>query len=420
MIRLIRKRFILMISVSFFIALSLIILSINHFNYVTYVNEADDLLVAIAENKGEIPEKKNKFNNKKEDALPPDKEKHDDKIRENVFDGVYEICFFSVLYNTEGENVYVNTQYSPYVDKNTAVQFAEEVRPGNKKFDHYGDYRYYVKQSQQGTAIIFLDRAEELSKVRQFLVISVAMSVIGYLAVFIIICIISKRVIKPFVENQIKQKQFIADAGHEIKTPVTIIKADAEVLMMDMEENEWLEDIIRQTERLGRLTDDLVFLSKTDGVPILAMGDVDLSLLATETGEEFKAIAKARGISFEQEIQQGVIVKGDKRSMKRLLSVILDNAVKYSPSGEKINTCLKIQFSKAVIEVENTAPDMNVKEMSVIFDRFYRGDKSRGGDVKGYGLGLAMAKAIVESHKGKIVASLNKQRFKITVNLPIN
>ena len=263
----------------------------------------------------------------------------------------------------------------------------------------------------------------DCTKARQsfntFLFISILITVVGLITVFILMYFLSKRIIRPFVESQEKQKRFIADAGHEIKTPVTIIDADTEVLRLEMGDNEWLDDIRRQTKRMGSLTDDLVFLSRIDDNLTLTFGQVNISDIAQETLENFGSLAKIKGITIESEIEKDVIIHADKKSVERLLSVLLDNAVKYSPEQDVISASLKKQSKNILVTVENTAMNLDKKDVVRVFDRFYRADKSRNDGVKGYGLGLSMARAIVEAHKGKISASLTKSRFKISVTLPI-
>ncbi|MBQ8533700.1 MAG: HAMP domain-containing histidine kinase [Clostridia bacterium] len=416
MIRKLRARFIGMTMVTLFVVLSVIMAAINITNYLTYINSADDTLELIAENKGKIPENEgNKPGKEDKKPLPERNERPGDMSPEMP----YETRYFSVLYNNDGKKVHHNTEHIAAVDENTATEIADEVLQKEKTRGNYGNYRYLVTVSDKGTAITFLDCTKARQSFNTFLFISILITVVGLITVFILMYFLSKRIIRPFVESQEKQKRFIADAGHEIKTPVTIIDADTEVLRLEMGDNEWLDDIRRQTKRMGSLTDDLVFLSRIDDNLTLTFGQVNISDIAQETLENFGSLAKIKGITIESEIEKDVIIHADKKSVERLLSVLLDNAVKYSPEQDVISASLKKQSKNILVTVENTAMNLDKKDVVRVFDRFYRADKSRNDGVKGYGLGLSMARAIVEAHKGKISASLTKSRFKISVTLPI-
>ncbi len=409
MIRKIRTRFITMSMITLFVMLTVIMTAINLLNYMSFANSSDETLEIIAENKGRIPDGKDKGDKK---SKP---EKKEDISPETP----YETRYFSVIYNKDGKTVHYNTEHIAAVDGDAAKKYADDVLRQGEIKGSYGVYRYLVTESDKGTAVTFLDCEKALDSVRTFFVISILISLAGLLAVFVLIYFLSKRIIRPFIEGQEKQKRFIADAGHEIKTPVTIIDADAEVLRLEMGDNEWIDDIKRQTKRMGSLTDDLIFLSRIDDNPTLTLCEVDLSRTVKETIEDFGTIAKIKNIDLNFEAQENVVIRADERAVQRLMSALVDNAVKYSPENDTVTATLKTQPKTAVITIENTAPNLERSDVARIFDRFYRADKSRNNEVSGYGLGLSMAKAIVESHKGKISASLTRSRFKITVTLPI-
>ena len=224
------------------------------------------------------------------------------------------------------------------------------------------------------------------------------------------------------LESYEKQKRFITDAGHEIKTPVTIIDADAEVLAMDLGENEWLRDIQLQTKRLAALTKDLVFLSRMeeDRAPV-AIIEFPISDLAEEMVRSFQALARTQEKTFTSRIKPMLSYKGDEKSLRQLLSILLDNALKYSEPGGTISLELGRQGKNLHLSVYNTCPVMEREHLAHLFDRFYRTDSSRNSQTGGYGLGLSIAAAITAAHRGRISASTEDgHSLRITVTLPVN
>ena len=200
-----------------------------------------------------------------------------------------------------------------------------------------GDYRYIRSDGEEQTLVIFLDCGRSLDTFRTFLFASGGISLLGLLAVFGLMVLFSGRIIKPIAESYQKQKQFITDAGHEIKTPITIIDADAEVLSMEVGENEWLRDIQLQTKRLARLTNDLVYLSRMQEEQAkLTMLEFPFSDLVSDTAQSFQALAKVQGKEFSVRIQPQLSVYGDENALRQLISILLDNAVKYTDPGGSI------------------------------------------------------------------------------------
>lgn len=201
-----------------------------------------------------------------------------------------------------------------------------------------GDYRYTVRSGDEQVQIVFLDCSRDLNGFRTFLIISGQVCVVGLIGVFLLLFILSGRIVKPFSENYEKQKRFITDAGHELKTPLTIIDADAEVLEMDFGENEWLRDIQTQTKRLADLTNSLIMLSRMEE----EQGRTEtitfpLSDVAEETLETFQTLARTHRKTLTGQIQPMISMSGDEKAIRRLISILLDNAVKYSQEEGRIS-----------------------------------------------------------------------------------
>ena len=207
-------------------------------------------------------------------------------------------------------------------------------------------------------------------------------------------------------ESYEKQKRFITDAGHELKTPLTIIDADAEILEMDLGENEWVRDIQGQVKRLTGLTRDLIYLSRMDeeqSRPQLV--EFPLSDLVRETAQPFQTLAKTQGKSLDLRVQPDLSLQGDEKALGHLVTILLDNALKYSPAGSGISLSLERQGKYARLTVANPTDSPLPGDLNQLFERFYRADPSRNSQTGGHGLGLSIAQAIVSAHKGKLTAA---------------
>ena len=223
-------------------------------------------------------------------------------------------------------------------------------------------------------------------------------------------------------ESYEKQKQFITDAGHELKTPMTIISADADLAEMECGENQWLADIRRQAQRLTGLTNDLIYLSRMEEEqPRLQPIEFPLSDVVEEMVQSFAAPAQSQGKELSVTIQPMLSCTGDEKAIRQLVSILLDNALKYSPAGGRLAVKLEKQGRSIALTVSNTAAQLLDRDkLPHLFDRFYRTDQSRNSQTGGYGLGLSIARSIVLAHKGKIRAeSADGNSLVITVNLPV-
>lgn len=228
-------------------------------------------------------------------------------------------------------------------------------------------------------------------------------------------------------ESYEKQKRFISVAGHEIKTPITIIDADVDILSMEIgEENEWLRDICKQTKRMAALTNDLLTLSRMDeNRQQFTMLDFPISDVVGETVWSFQALAHSRNRHIRAQIMPMISCRGDEDSIRQLVGILLDNAIKYArekADGSCDDILLKLErrSHNLYLSVQNSAEPISDEQLRRFFERFYRTEQSRNSETGGYGLGLSIAKSIVEAHKGRIAASVPAvETVQITVILPI-
>lgn len=335
----------------------------------------------------------------------------------------YESRYFTVTVNDAGDVLSVDTGKIAAVDMADAVDYAQEALESGKARGFIDDYRWRRADTEDGALLLFLDCGRNLDTFRSFLLTSVAVSALGLLAVFLLILAFSGRVVRPVAESYEKQKRFITDAGHEIKTPLAIIEADADVLEMELEgESEWLSDIRLQTRRLTDLTNDLVYLSRMEERQDAAqLVDFPLSDIVDETAQSFHSRAMQKRQSFSGEIERNLTLRGDEKAIRQLVSILLDNAVKYAPEDGVIRLKLERQGKYAALSVYNTTATPIPREtMDKLFDRFYRTDPSRSSETGGHGIGLSIAKAVVSAHRGKITAETDdEQSLRITALLPL-
>ena len=264
-----------------------------------------------------------------------------------------------------------------------------------------------------------MDCTRNLSTFRAFLFTSILVSILGLLSVFVLVLFFSRLVMKPVAESYEKQRQFITDAGHEIKTPLAIIEANRELLEMEYGENEWNNSIQRQTARLADLTDGLIYLSRMEEAEKhLQHMDFSISALAEETAQSFQTLADLQDRHFSVEIEPLLSYCGDESSIHRLFSILIDNAIKYSPPQGTVKVTLNKRGKNIQFMVYNTVAHLSAESLPFLFDRFYRADSSRNSETGGYGIGLSIARAITDAHKGKISAkSTDGQSLLITVIL---
>lgn len=424
MIKRLRRKLVAACMISLAIVLAVILGGVNLMSYQKVVADADTVLTLLGSNDGEFP----KLHSGSE--TPPDGEVPMDSGRGKrdllgtkglSLETPYESRFFSVVLNEDGQALQTDIAQIAAVDEESAQLYAQSAVESGHTAGFLDDYRYLVLAEEGNTRVIFLDCGRSLSSFRTTLLASVALSLLGLLAVLVLLLILSHRIVRPVAESYEKQKQFITDAGHELKTPMTIISADAELAEMECGGNQWLADIRRQTERLTGLTNDLIYLSRMEEEqPPLQVIEFPLSDVAEEMALPFLAPAKSQEKELALHIQPMLSFTGDEKAIRQLISILLDNALKYSPAGGQLELRLEKQGRNILLTVTNTTIQPVEKDkLSHLFDRFYRSDQSRNSQTGGYGLGLSIARSIVLAHKGKIRAeSPDGATLSVVVSFP--
>ena len=406
MIKKLRIKLIAASMASLFLVLFVIGGIVGIINYKKIVEDADRILEVLEENAGKFPQK-----------FPIDRKDDRTGMSPEI---PYESRFFSVLLDENGSIILTDTSKIASIDTEKAIEYALEIWDRKTEKGFVDEYRYWQCSYNGEVRIIFLDCRRQLDNFHNFLLTTFGVSCAGFLSVFILMVYLSARIVKPFSDNYEKQKRFITDAGHELKTPLTIIEADTEVLEMDFGENEWLQDIQSQTKRLADLTNTLVALSRMEEGQNSSMRvEFPLSDMVEEVCHTFQAPAKVQEKELTSTIEPMISMKGDEKAIRGIVTILLDNAVKYSNENGHITVALEKKKNRIYLSVFNTTEFISKEQICHLFDRFYRTDVSRNSKTGGYGLGLSIAAAMVESHKGKILVETEDEKsLQITVVFP--
>lgn len=409
MIKKLKIKFIILAMTALFVLLSVIVAGMNVINYRSVIEEADSVLEILSQNQGRFPIDGGKPIGKAHPKFSPETP--------------YESRYFTVTYNETGDVENTDVSKIASVSREEAQNYAESVMSLNKEHGFTDEYRYIRGNNIRGTYVIFLDCGRKLDAFHRFLISSIVISAFGFVIVFFAIFILSGRIIKPIAESYEKQKRFITDAGHEIKTPLTIINANVDILEMEIgADNESLADIKGQTKRLKNLTEDLVMLARMEESETnIQRIEFPISEVVSETANVFRKLASSEGKEFICKIEPMLTLNGNDKAIRQLVSIFLDNSLKYSQSGGTIEITLLKQNRAICLSVFNTTDfEVNNEQLKYVFDRFYRTDSSRNSETGGYGIGLSVAKAIVAAHGGKITASTKDGKsFTITVAFPL-
>ncbi len=311
--------------------------------------------------------------------------------------------FFTVWFDPSGEVAFIDVGSISAITQETAQEYAEETYKSGRERGWLANYRYKQYPTAHGMAIVYVDGSMNRFMSNRMLLAAGAVLMVSALAIWVTVIFFSKRAVRPVAESYEKQKQFITDANHELKTPLTLIMANLDILEAEIGENEWLSDIRSEGARMGALVEQLAALARMDeDRASLKAQRFSLSEMVMDVASEFQILAQGCGKSMEAQIDPQIEYMGDEAAIRRVVSILLDNAVKYCDDGGEIS--LRLEKKKhPVLYVANTYADVGQAEFDKLFDRFYRADKART-FTGGFGVGLSIAKATVTKHKGEISA----------------
>ncbi len=406
MIRKLQRKFIMITMMSLTLVMALLVGSINVINFHQTDRLVRGTIKLLADNQGKFP----KFEKEK----PPHNKPDSGLMNEET---PYVTRYFSVEVNENSSIGKIDTSHITAVTSEDAAEYTAKVLSNGNSSGYKGIYKYAVVKKENGSMVIFVDCRSQLRTATLLLRVSVGVALATLILVFLLVSVFSRRAIKPIIISMEKQKQFITDAGHEIKTPLAIISANADVLELTGGENEWITSIRNQTNRLDKLVKNLLMLSKMDEDSIkLSFHDFDISRAVSEIAGSFAALAETQNKKLQMDIKPGLVLYGDENGIHQLVSTLLDNAMKYSNKNGTIKVSLSASKKGIKLEIYNTTDEIYTENLNQLFDRFYRVDSSRSRETGGYGIGLSIARSIVEAHHGKIsVKSENGKSICFTV-----
>lgn len=286
-------------------------------------------------------------------------------------------------------------------------QQVEEILGSGRAKGYVSASRFTVFSVDSGPGaymIVVLDRSANLRTLEVLGTAMLITAAVMLVLVLVLLLWLSRYAVRPFVKNQELQRQFITDAGHELKTPLAIISSNAEVLEMTSGSSKWLDNIRNQTQRISQLVGGMIALSRMDEEKQEEepRQEIDLSEIVRETVEAFSAVAQTRGLQIQTAIEPNLRITGYLEDMNRLAGILLDNAVKYTDERGYLNVMLTKKGRRTVLSVENSCAGMDREQLPHLFDRFYRADSSRSRETGGYGIGLSMAQMLVRRQKGRL------------------
>ena len=492
-VRRLRRKFVTTSMISLLIIVVLMIAVINIANFSQIETSARETLDILAENEGTYPVSPSETTSDspsedRSDNPPQDPEGGREHSGQNNsprsfpemninetsrIEAPYETRYFSVTLDAQGGILSTNVEHIAAVTEDVAQEYALTVYYNGRTEGYASSYRYRAVNTEDGgILVIFVDCSSSITEARQLMISSLAVGAAALLLMFILVWLFSGRSVQPVVESLEKQKRFISDAGHELKTPITVISANVDVLEMTGVRNNWTQSIRNQTSRMTDLINNMLTLSRMeeDSIPI-EFADVDLSALVRESAATFDAVAQANHLEYSIAVRDDIHVSGDARSLRQLCTILLDNAMKYSSSSGSVYLSLRreqrvserrgeggrfsrqTRASNVILEVSNTCDAIPEGNLDRLFDRFYRADASRtresratwhvspgssqdhkagtsskAGEKKdagsslpaspnsshstgGFGIGLSVARAVVSAHGGTIRASIDGDRL---------
>lgn len=425
MIKRLRNRFIRIATLSVAAVMLLLTVILNAANYISTDADQRQTLTLIAENRGTIPITQPDMPDGTQeppdmpDGIAPQPDRSDPGRRGGPFtaETPFATRFFVLRFQDDGTLVQADlTKIASVTEDDTAVYLNAAVKKGTG-YGYCGSYRFYVTDTDDGQHLaIFLDCYQSLRAVRTVLVWSLAADALCTLLVLGLVVLLSRRAIDPVVRSAEQQKQFITDASHELKTPITVIATSLKVLEMEVGRQKWIDKARGQTEKLTSLVNSLVTLSRMDEEESpLKKEPFPISDAVWETAESFTELAASAGHPLTVQVTEGLVCCGDEYAVRQLTSILLDNAVKYAAPDSPITLTLEKSRRGVVLRTTNRCEDAAHIDTAKLFDRFYRADPSR--TAGGFGIGLSIARSIAEGHRGSISAAVDGDTITFTAEL---
>ena len=382
------------------IAVSIMLISVigilNASKYATSEKRINKILDLLSKNNGVLP---------------------DEEVVEKILgrktnpDIIVQYRYFSAYVDSSNKVITMNTEHIANLSDTDVVFYVKKILSGNNKYGNFTTtegqkFAYKLNlHEDESKLIVVLDTTSYIEDRADLIDTSVFIFFSNLVFFIIIFVIFSGKVMMPFMENYRNQKAFITNAGHELKTPLAIIAANNELCEMIGGENEWTKSTKEQVERMTDLINRLVVLARFEEQANVTAVNIDFSNIVEKSSKSFKSIAIKGGKNFESDIQKDIFISGDEGALYELINILIDNANKYCDEGGTIGVRLSqhgITFKKAKLVIYNTYKEGKNIDYSKFFERFYREDQSHNSSISGYGVGLSIARNIINRHKGKI------------------
>ena len=433
MINRLRNRFIRIATLSVAAVMLLLTVIVNTANFVSVDSDLVQTLELIEKNNGTLPQPSRPDaqtdtleppaapDGGTEPAAAPEKKPNGRGGHDGPFgpETAFSTRFFVLRYTGGGSLVRAELDKIAAVTEDGVDEYLAAALRHGTGYGYYSGYKFLVTDDGEGRySAIFLDCYQALRTVRTVAVWSLAADAMCILLVFALVVLLSRKAIDPVVRSAERQKQFITDASHELKTPITVIAASLRVLELDVGKQKWIDKAMAQTEKLTALVNSLVTLSRMDEeTSPLKAEDFSVSDAVSETAESFRDFAASRGHALTVSVEPDLTYRGDEYAVRQLVSILLDNAVKYALPDTPITVSLERARRGVVLRTVNRCEPSAELDASKLFDRFYRADPSRSAETGGFGIGLSIARGIAEGHHGSISAKVTGDVIEFTAEL---
>lgn len=434
----IRKKFILVASFSFFSVMLLMGGLIYTASYFAMQNEIHSTLDYIVENDGDIKRKKvtadvtidsrqtqinMTIGEEKTVALPTQAPVTMGEALQRIF-GIgnwmhssaefpYSLRYFAVLYDSEKNVEEVKTNHIAAVEEKEAEKFAEYALEEGTTFGSFDNYYFEVADRENGgTIVVYLEALSQMNGVSRIFYLSLMLIGFGSIVTLLLVLFFSKKIVKREIKRNEMQDRFMTNASHELKTPLSVIKANTEVEQMLNGENEWNRSTMQQVERMTGLIANLIQIVRAEEKENMEpLGNTDISAVVKETSDTFKSVAVQEGKNLENDIEAHVAGMMRETDVRQLVSLFVDNAIKYCDEKGNILVSVKTKGKNIKISVSNDYAEGENTDYSKFFERFYRKDESHNIEKGGYGIGLSIAESIVERYRGNLKADWKDGRI---------
>ncbi len=385
MLRKLQRKFVLLTTSISILVMLLIAVSINVANYLSIMGRSDIILNLLSQGDLKMGEPLN--------AREP--------FPQEI---AFTTRFFTVRSDQNDEIYHIDTRHISAVSSDKAAEYVNTINESDSSAGVIDSYRYIKTETTVGYSYFFLDIESDIIGFEQYLFLSVLIVLGAVVVIFFLSLLLSKKAVSPIADSFERQKGFITNVSHEFKTPLAIIKADCDVIEIDNGEGEWTKSIKKQITRLDTLVENLVSLTKLDEKIEIIRTNFSLSDAINDTVTEFSASIKSAELYLVSDVKSNTSYNGDEQYVRNLISILTENAIKYALPQTELKISLSTLGSRKVLCMQNSCEDTEIGRHNLWFERFYREDKSRNSQTKGYGIGLSIAKTICDLHGAKISA----------------